>query len=234
MSDNKQTIEELSKALIEKDKEFNDYKNNVVPELLEKTLREMIVDSKDIDINVNTSLYSSVDVRITQSHKTKSSFAYMNHNDWGLTIRIEFYKQDSIPMVDRNSGLPTNEDELEFERVLISDTIKNTGWFSAFKMVTQNLYYLREQRNQAQFKCQDKVDEKKRNEHENKKETFYSVVKPGYVIPVSGYESFVIQKVAIKNVHVIHFKDNDTTRKRAIKKDDFFNNISDYVDLTEV
>lgn len=234
MSDNKQTIEELNKFFIDKDKEFNDYKNNVLPELLEKTLREMVLDSKDINISVNTSLSSSIDVRITQTNRKESSLSYYNYQKWGLTIIIDFSRQESGPKIDRNSGLPSNEDELDFERILISDAIKETGWMSAFKMVKQNLYNLKEQRSQAQFKYLDRVDKKEKDEYEAKKEKFYSVVKPGYVIPKSIYESYVIQKVAIKNVHVIHFKDKGQTRKRAIKKNEFFNKVSKYVDLTEV
>lgn len=224
MTNNEQTIEELNKVFTDKDKEFLDYKDNIVPGLLEKTLREMVLDSKDININVDASFSSSINIRVGKNHSY----------DWGLEIIIEIYSQDSEPQIKRNFGLPTNEEQLEFENILLSDVIKKTGWYSAFKMVTENLYNLKQKRLQAQIKYQEKVDKEKQNQFENQKEKFYSIVKAGYVIPIDSYESYVIQKVAIKNVHVMHFKDRHITRKRAIKKDEFFNKISRYVDLTDI
>lgn len=224
MTNNEQTIEELNKVFTDKDKEFLDYKDNIVPGLLEKTLREMVLDSKDININVDASFSSSINIRVGKNY----------NYDWGLEIIIEIYSQDSEPKIKRNFGLPTNEEQLEFENILLSDVIKKTGWYSAFKMVTENLYNLKQKRLQAQIKYQEKVDKEERNQFENQKEKFYSIVKAGYVIPIDSYESYVIQKVAIKNVHVMHFKDRHITRKRAIKKDEFFNKISRYVDLTDI
>lgn len=127
----------------------------------------------------------------------------------------------------------TNPDYVVFLASFLMDLNNVKGVFSVMKTMTRELVDLGEvvsEYSNTLYTDRVSYEAYVRN---RKEEMFYDIVKGGDVITRSEREFWKITKITQKCVYAIEVEYSET-KSRRFKKEDFFETVKSYVDLTEV
>lgn len=234
MSNLKREITELKERLENVNDEFKTLVD-ANKELVKRTLIEMntefTVENLDTDLIISVeNVWDGLNVSIKENRDKRDDYDPI----WCLDINVYYHrfinhnKQYKLIKLTRH-GIPNTTSQIEIEKSLLTDYVKQTGWYSAFKLMAEGLYELYDKKKKLIHKLSEVKSLFEISESNKRKELFFNVIKPGNIIKLNYNRTYVIQKINRVNIQVILFDGKPI--KKSIKKDVFFNEVEKFVDL---
>jgi hypothetical protein len=197
---------------VEYNETLNGVKNNV------KDIMRDMYGYKPTDVSVDYSIWSE-HLRIDMDRYTDNSIQFTVKTD---SVNVNF---DTITK-------STSEDYLMMMSSVTLDYVNGKGVFSILKSVNDTLIELKEKRRKADQELTEAKIAYDVMAKERKSEMFYSIVKGGDIVKAGNNLYWTITKITEKCVYAILVDYNDVKSKRYTKEQ-FFNDTSKYVDLSE-